>query len=149
MNFAMPVRPDSRIALAALGWHDVIRRFEETIVDLLGLDEVDDVDRPRLLDRRGLEVLLRQNDEMPFLIFVAFDEIVPRHRLPVPDTHPLELHRRLVLRVQHPEVRPRIAHRGMQLDRDVDEAERKRSLPERACHEFRSQPEYTSRQRTR
>ena len=44
------------------------------------------------------------------------------------------LHRRLVLRVQHAELRPVIADRRVQLDRDVDEAERDRSLPERARH---------------
>ena len=72
MNLAMPIaaRFADRLAqqrvraLAALGRHQIVRRLEEAIVDLVGLDEVDDVDGPGLLERRGLEVLLGEDDEM-------------------------------------------------------------------------------------
>jgi hypothetical protein len=120
--------------LATLGRHEVIGRLEEPIVDLLRLDEVDDIHRPRLFDRCRLEILLRQDDEVALLILVPLDEILPRHGMPITDAHPLEPHRRLVLGVQHPKVRPRVAHRRVQLDRDVDEAERDRSLPQCASH---------------
>ena len=121
-------------ALAALGRHQVVRRLEEAIVDLVGLDEVDDVDGARLLERRRLEVLLRQDDEVALLVLVALDEVFPGDRMAVAHADALELHRRLVLRVQHAEARAVIAHRRVQLDRDVDEAERDRSFPERSCH---------------
>ena len=63
-------------------------------------------------------------------VLVALDEIVPRDRLAVADAHALELHRRLVLRVQHAEMRPMIAHRRVQLDRNVDQTERDRAFPQ-------------------
>ena len=36
--------------------------------------------------------------------------------------------------VKHSEARPRIAHRRMEFDRDIDEAEGDRALPECTCH---------------
>src|SRR5207249_3249214 len=83
-----------------------------------------------LLDGRRLKVLLRQDDEAALLVLVALDEIRPRHRVAVADAHALEPHRRLVLRVQHPEMRPMVAHRRVQLVRNVHEAEGNRSFPQ-------------------
>ena len=84
--------------------------------------------------RRGLEIFLREDDEVALRVLVALDEVFPGDRVAVADADALELDRRLVLRVQHPELRPVIAHRRVQLDRDVDEAERNRPLPERPGH---------------
>ena len=53
--------------LAALRRHQVVRRLEKPIVDLVGLDEVDDVDGARLLERRRLEVFLGEDDEVALL----------------------------------------------------------------------------------
>src|SRR5262249_20826295 len=121
-------------ALAAPRRHEIVRRLEEPIVDLVGPDEVDDVDGPRLFDRRRLEVLLRQDDEMALAIFVALHEISPGDGMAAADAHTLDPHRRLVLRVQQPEPRPVIANRRMELDRNVDQPERDRTLPDRARH---------------
>src|SRR5262245_2731932 len=102
MNFAMPLRLADRVgqerisARAARGRRQVVRRFEEAIVDLIGLDEVDDVHRPGLVQRGSLEVLLRQHDEAAFFVLVAFDQIFPGHRLAVAHVHPLQPHPRII-----------------------------------------------------
>jgi hypothetical protein len=41
----------------------------------------------------------------------------------------LEFHRRFVFGVEHPEARPMVAHRRVELDRDVHQTERDRTLP--------------------
>ena len=121
-------------ALAAVGWHQVVRRLEEAVIDRVGRHEVDDVDGSGLLDRRSLEVVFRQDDEVARGVLVAFDQVLPRDRVAVTYTHALVLDGRLVLRVKHPEFGPVVAHRGVQLDRDVHEPERNRSLPQRSGH---------------
>ena len=80
-------------ALAALRRHQEVRALEEAIVDVFRLDEGADVDRPALLERRGLEILLRQHDEAAALVLVAFDELVPGDRLVLALADPLEAHR--------------------------------------------------------
>ena len=121
-------------ALASLRRHEIIRRFEESIVDFLGLHEVENIDRPRLLECRRSKVLLRHHNEAALLVLKALDEIFPRDRFAVADAYALEPHRRLVLRVQHPEVRTMIANGSVQLDGDVHEAEGERSFPEGSSH---------------
>ena len=121
-------------ALAGFRRHQVVRRLEEPVVDLLGLHEVEDVDRPRFLDRGRLKIVFGDDEEAALLVLEALDEILPRHRMAVADAHALEAHRRFVFRMQHAEVRPMIANRRVQLDRDVDEAEGERALPESASH---------------
>ena len=100
-----------------------MRRFEKTIVDLLGLDEIDDIDRPCLLERRRLEFVFRHDDELALGELVAFDEIpqatgVSRARTRV------ETHRRPILRMEHAELRPMISNRGMQFNRDAPDRTR-------------------------
>ena len=134
----MPIRPDvadrlpqQRVgAIGPLAGLQVIRGLEIPLVDLLRVDEVDDVDRLRLLERRGLEVVLRQDDELPLGVLVALDEIFPRDRLAFLLADALVAHRLFVLRVQQPEFRPVIARRAEQLDRDIHQAERERSFPD-------------------
>src|SRR5438445_12177921 len=121
-------------AFAALCRHEIIRGFEKSIVDRLGLDEVDDVDRARLFERGGLKVLLRHHDEVALLVFEPLDQILPGHRLAVAHAYALELPRRLVFRVQHAELRSVIANRRMQFDWDIHQPERDRSLPKRSPH---------------
>src|SRR5262249_60338951 len=96
----------------------------------------DDVHRPRLVERGGPEIVFRQDDEAPLLVLVALDEIFPGDRLPIANADPLELDRGLVGRVQHPELRAMVANRRVQLDRNVDEAERNRTFPECSSHEI-------------
>ena len=92
-------------ALAALGGNEVVGRLEEAIVDLVRLDEAADVDGAGLLERGRLEVFLRQDDEAALLVLVALDQLFPRDRLALARADALELHRRLVLGVQHAEAR--------------------------------------------
>src|SRR5262249_31000069 len=110
-----------------------------------GIDEVDDVDRLRLVERGGLEVVLRQHDEPVLRVLVPFDEIVPRHGRFLGFTDALVSDRFLVLRVQQPELRPVIARGAVHLDRDVADPERNGSLPYASRH--RSPPRNPSNRR--
>ena len=67
-------------AVGALARLQVVGRLEIALVDLLGIDEVEDVDRLGLLEGGGLEVVLREDDELPLLVLVALDEILPADR---------------------------------------------------------------------
>ena len=69
-------------ASAALAWLQVVGRLEEPFVDLVGVDEVEDVDRLGFLERGGLEVVLGQDDELTLLVLVPLDQIFPADRLP-------------------------------------------------------------------
>jgi hypothetical protein len=121
-------------ALAALGRRQVVRRLEEAIVDLFALDEVPDVDRAVLLQRRRFEVFLRQDDEAALLVLVALHQLVPRDRLALARADAFELDGGLVFGVKHPEAGTRVADRGVQLNRDVDETEGDRSFPQCSGH---------------
>jgi hypothetical protein len=52
----------------------------------------------------------------------------------IADADALELDRRFVLCVEHPEAGPMVAHRGVQLDWDVHQTERDGAFPEGAGH---------------
>ena len=72
MIFAIPSCPSRRMrfaqsayeSLGALCRLQVVRGFEIPLVDLSRIDEVEDVDRLRLFERRRLEVVLREDDEL-------------------------------------------------------------------------------------
>jgi hypothetical protein len=110
---ATPTRPAERIAsrssavrlLPTLPGCQDVRRLEEPIVDLFALDEAADVDRARLLERRRTKVLFGQDDEAPLLVFVALDQAFPGDRFTLAHAYALELHGRLVVGVEQPELR--------------------------------------------
>jgi hypothetical protein len=93
-------------ALAALRWREVVGGLEESVVDLVALDEAADVDGARLFEGGRLKVFLRQDDEAALLVLVALDELFPGHRLAFAGAHALKLNRRLIGPVQHTEARP-------------------------------------------
>ena len=121
-------------ALGSLSRQQVVRRLEITLVDRVGIDEIENVDRLRLLQRRGPEVVLRQDDELSFFVLVALDQIFPGHRFALALAHALVVDRRFILRVEQPEARTVVAHGRMELDGDVDEAERDCAFPDRTGH---------------
>ena len=128
--------PDQRVgAVGPLARLQVVGRLEVALIDVLGIDEVEDVDGLGLLEGGRLEVVLGQDDELPLLVLVALDEILPADRLAFGLADALVVHRRLVFRVQQPESGTVIARRAVQLDRDVHQPERNRALPHRPCHE--------------
>ena len=108
----------------------VVGRLEVPIVDLFALDEVEDVDRAVFGERGGLQVFFGKNDEPPFLVLEAFDEVLPCDGLAFTLAHALVPHRRFVPRVKHPKLRPVIAHGCMQFDGDGDQTERDRAFPD-------------------
>jgi hypothetical protein len=110
-------------AFAALGGKKVVGGLEEPVVDLIGLDEVDNVDGLCLFDGGSLEVFLGQDDEVTLRVLVALDQVLPGYRMAVADADAFESNRRLVACVQHAEVRPVTSYRRMELDRDVDQSE--------------------------
>jgi len=116
-------------ALGAFPGQQVIRRLEIAFIDLFRIDEVEDVDRLRLLDGGGLEVVLGEDDELVLGVLVALDEVFPGDGLAFLLADALVAHRLFVLGVQQPELRTVIARRAVQLDGDVDEAERDRPFP--------------------
>ena len=103
--------PDSAYAveLAAAARRHVVGRIEETLVDLGAVDEVEDIDAPRLLERSRLEVVLRQHDELAALVLVALDEVLPRHRLAV---HLGPAHRPVEQVLERPGKRARVLGRA-------------------------------------
>src|SRR5207237_4035110 len=95
----------------------------------------DDVHGPRFFDRRRLEIFLGEDDEASLLVLVALDEILPSHSVAIANAHALEPHGRLVFHMKHAEPRAVVPYGGVQLDRNVDEAERNRSLPKSSGHD--------------
>ena len=67
--------------LAAFVGCEVVGRLEESIVDLFGFHEVENVDRFVFVQRHGFQIFFRQHDEAALLVFVALDELFPCHRL--------------------------------------------------------------------
>ena len=118
-----------RVTRSLLG-RQVVRRLEIAIVDLVGLDEVKDVDRAIFTERGRLQVFFCENDEMPLFVLEAFDEVFPRDRFTFALADALVAHRRLVPRMQHAELRPVIADRRVQLDGNGDKAERYGAFPD-------------------
>jgi hypothetical protein len=103
--------------------HQIVRRLEVAGIDLILLHEVDDVDRLRSFDRRGLEVFIRHDDELAFFVLVAFNDLVPWYRLAVCLADALVFHWREIFFVKQTEADVVSAHRSPQLDWDVDESE--------------------------
>ena len=101
-----------------------------SLLAVAGFHEVLDLDRLRLLQGRRAEVVLRQRDEAALLVFVAFDEVFPGDRLAFALAHPFVADGRFVGGMQQAEAGPAVAHRGVQFDGDVDEAEREGTLPD-------------------
>ena len=99
-------------------------------VDFLRVDEVEDVDGLRLVEGRGLEIIFGEDDKAALFVLVAFDEILPCDRLAFSLADALVAHRRFVLGVQQAEFRAVLARRTIELDRDIDEPERQRALPD-------------------
>src|SRR5580765_303056 len=124
--------------IAVFAGHEVVGRFKVAVVDPLRIHERHDLDGLGLLERRRAEVFLAEDDEPALLVLVTLDEIVPRHRMTFLDAHAVHPYRRQIFLVQHPEARPMIADRAVHLDRDADETERERALPERTRHQWRS-----------
>ena len=121
-------------AIAAGARGDVVGLLEEAVVDLFGLDEVQDVDRACLLQGRRLEVFGRQNDVAALGVFVSLDEIVPCDRLVRLLGDALVLHTRPILGCQQVESELAVANRRVHLDRDAHETERDCTFPEWSCH---------------
>jgi hypothetical protein len=115
-----------------------IRRLEESIVNLLGLDETSDVDGSALLERCAAEVLFREDDEATLLVLVTLHELIPRHRLAFARADPFEPYRGLVRGVEHAEARSRIADSRVELDGNIDEPEREGAFPESSSHSDRA-----------
>ena len=73
---------DERVGtVRAFAGLQVVRRLEVALVHLVRIDEVQDVHRLRLLQCRGLEIVLGEDDELALLVFVALDQIFPADRL--------------------------------------------------------------------
>ena len=127
--------PEQRVrVLSALLRRQVIRGFEVAIVDLVGVDKIHDADRLVLVEGRRFQILLGQDDKLPSLVFEALDEIFPGNRLAFPLADAFIPHRRFVARVQHPELRPMIAHGSVQFHGNRDETKRNRAFPDCARH---------------
>ena len=116
--------------LAAFRRHEVVGRLEVARIDFVLLHEVQNVDRFGLFERSGLEVLVGEDDEFTFLVLVAFDDLVPGNCFPIGTADALVLDGREIFLVQQSEADMICAHRGLQLHRDVDEAECQRALPD-------------------
>ena len=142
MILAMPIFPDvaDRFAdervgtVRAFAGLQVVRRLEVALVHLVWVDEVQDVHRLRLLQCRGLEIVLGEDDELALLVFVALDQIFPADRLAFGLADALVVHGRFVFGVQQAKLRPVIARRAVQLHRNVHQPERDRAFPHCTSH---------------
>ena len=137
---ADPARLPQRLAqqgvggLASRRWQQVVGLVEIAVIDLVGRHEIEQVDAAVALDGGSREVLRREDDVAPLLVFVALDQVLGRHDLAVVLGHLLEADARLVRLAQEVEVRPEVLDRAVDLDRDADQAEAERAFPEWACH---------------
>src|SRR5688572_5404757 len=120
---------DGVSVLATFVRKQVIRLIEVAIVDGISGNEVGHLHAPILFDRRGFEVLFREDHVAATFVLVAFDEIFPRHRCAITLADALVLDRRSILRVKQPELRTILANRGMELNWNSDETERQASAP--------------------
>src|SRR5262249_40583093 len=78
---------------AALGWKEVIRSLEISRIDLVGGDEIPNLDLLRRLERGRLEVLVGELDELSFAKFEALDDLAPRYDRAVFLANPFIAHR--------------------------------------------------------
>src|SRR5579884_108476 len=116
------------------GGLQIIRLVEEHRIDLLELHEFQDVDALRRLRIDLLEVVVGQDDVVALLVFVAFDDLFPRHGLVFNRADALVFDAPFVLSVQQVEreiVRP---YRGEQFDGDRHQPEINRPRPYRVSH---------------
>jgi len=89
--------------------HQIIRRLEVARIDLVLQHEVENVDGRRRFERGLLEVVFGHHDELPLLVLVPFDDVVPRERPRPLAAEALVLHGRQIFFIQQPKgdvVRP-------------------------------------------
>ena len=130
-------RPVDRFAkqrvrfFTALGRDDVIRSLEVAGVDFIGIHEIHDLDRLRGFDRRGLEVVVGEDDEFAFRILISLDDLFPVHGLAFFLAYALVLNRRQVGLVQEAKAHAFLGlNGGVQSDGNVHEAERESPRPD-------------------
>ena len=116
----------------------VVGVVEVDRVDLVEIDEVLDLDRPRLLGVELLELLPGQNDVLLGRDLIALDDLLVGDLLAVGLGHPLVPDARAVARAQLAEAHRLARHGAVQLHGHVQEPEADRSAPNRPSH--RSQP---------
>src|SRR5262249_49006379 len=109
---------------------EVIRRLEQHGIDLALLDELEDLDRLRLLGMRVLELLVGEDHVLVGLVLVAADDLLPRNLATRLLVVALVAHRREILAIEEREAQLVGRDRGTKRDRDLDQAEAQRATPE-------------------
>ena len=109
---------------------EIIRFVEIHRIDLLQVDEILDVDGLGRLEIDALKILVVQDDELPFFVFVAFHDLVPRNFLAVLLRDAFVIDRAVILRSQQAEFQLFLPRRRIKRDRDIDEAKTDTALPD-------------------
>src|SRR5256714_872264 len=129
-------RPDEQPVrlLGALLRLEVVGLAEVDRVDLVQVDEVADVDRPRQLDVEPVEVLVLERDEAALIDLEAADDVVAVDVLAAVAAHLVVADRLQVALVQ--EVEPELLRLGRadHSHRHADEPKRDRAAPDRPWH---------------
>ena len=102
--------------------------------NLLFVHECLDVDRLRRLYVGAPEILVGEHDILVLFVFVALDDVLPRDFLAGRLAVAIVADRREVALVEHRELERLAVLGGIELDGNVDQAERDRSFPQRARH---------------
>src|ERR1044072_9991601 len=108
----------------------IIRLVEVHRIDLLQVDEILDVDGLGRFKINTLKILFVEDDELPFLVFVALDDLFPRNFLALIFRAPPIIHRAMILGAQETKFELLLPRRGVESDRYVDEAETDTSFPD-------------------
>src|SRR5262245_23168882 len=124
-------------ALPVFERHQIIRLVEVYRADIRRIDEVENIDRLRCLDIGFEEIVIGQRNVFAFFVFVALDDFVPRH-LPagflIDSSIP---NPREIAPVEQIEIYGPIGFSRIEGDRDIDQSEINRALPNRAASRLR------------
>ena len=124
---------------------NVVGAVEVDRVDHLQGDEVDDVDCPEGLDRRLLQVVVREDHVAVLLVLVSLDDVVEGHVLAANRAHTLVADAPLVGAVEVVEAHALLLDRDVEAHRDAHQAERDGASPDRLHQRSSSQTGHVPR----
>ena len=111
------------VALAALPDLEKIGFIKKKRIHVFEPDEVGDIDRLGGFDIDPGKVLFLEDHKFAFLVFIPFDDLIPRNLLAISLRNPLVVDRTQVARTQQTKPQFLATGRGVQGHRNIDETE--------------------------
>jgi hypothetical protein len=101
-------------------WLQIVGLIEEYRIDFLLIDEILDVYGLSCLEIDALKIFILQNNVFPLVVFVAFDDVIPRYFLAVLLCHAFVIDRAQILPAQKPKLQFFFAGGGVEGNGNVD-----------------------------